>query len=57
MITKQEIRTNYIEQISIKCDTTKIKYYQISKNYCKLPVNCMAMITKQQIRTNTIKRN
>ena len=34
------------EEISIKNDAKKIKYYQISKNYCKLLANSLAMITK-----------
>ena len=32
MTTKNEIRNNYIEKISMESDTKKIKYYQISKN-------------------------
>ena len=31
MITKQQIRINYIEEISIKSEAKKVKYYQISK--------------------------
>ena len=31
MITKQQIRTNYIEEIIMKSDAKKMKYYQISK--------------------------
>ena len=30
-IKQQQIRTNYIEEISIKSDAKKMKYYQISK--------------------------
>ena len=51
MITKQQIRINYQEEISIKSDAKKIKYYQFSKKNYKLSINSMAMITKQQIRT------
>ena len=36
----------YIEEISIKRDAKKIKYYQISKNYCKLLANSLAMIAQ-----------
>ena len=32
MITKQQIRINYLKQISIKIDAKPIKYYQIPKN-------------------------
>ena len=31
MSTKKQLRINYIQQISIKSDVKKIKYYQISK--------------------------
>ena len=31
MITKQQIRINYIEEISVKSDAKKKKYYHISK--------------------------
>ena len=31
IITKQQITISYIEEISIKSDAKKIKYYQISK--------------------------
>ena len=46
-----QIRVNYIEEINIKIDAKKIKYYQISKiiialYYCKLSVNSLAMITQ-----------
>ena len=33
MITKQQIGINYIEEIRIKCDAKKIKYYKISKTF------------------------
>ena len=39
-------RLNYIEEISIKSDAKKIKYYQISKNYCNLSVNSLTMVTQ-----------
>ena len=29
MIKTQQIRINYIDEISIKCERKKIKYYQI----------------------------
>ena len=35
-----------IEEISIGNDAKKIKYYQISKNYCKLSANSLAIITR-----------
>ena len=28
MIAKQQIRINYVEEISLKCDAKKIKYYE-----------------------------
>ena len=31
MITKQQIRINYMEEISLKSDAKKIKYYHISR--------------------------
>ena len=31
MITKQQIRNDYINKITLKTDEKKIKYYQISK--------------------------
>ena len=34
MSKQQQSRINYIEEISIKSNAKKIKYYQISKNYC-----------------------
>ena len=46
IIKQQQIRINYIEEISIKSDAKKIKYYQISKNDCKLSANSLAMITQ-----------
>ena len=36
---------NCIEEINIKSDVKKIKY-QISKSYCKLLANSLAMITQ-----------
>ena len=35
----------YIEKVSIKSDA-KVKYYQISKNYCELSANSLPMITQ-----------
>ena len=35
-----------IEEINIGNDAKKIKYYQISKNYCKLSANSLAIITR-----------
>ena len=35
-----------MEEISIKSDAKKIKYYQISKNYCKISANSLAMMTQ-----------
>ena len=35
MITKQQIRINYIEEISIKSEGKKVKYYQMSKKLYK----------------------
>ena len=46
MPKQKQIRINYIQEISIKNDAKKIKYYQISKNYCKLLANSLAMITQ-----------
>ena len=34
------------KKLAIKNDAKKIKYYQISKNYCKLLANFLAMITQ-----------
>ena len=34
MSKQQQSRINYIEEISIKSNAKKIKYYQISKDYC-----------------------
>ena len=46
MSKKQQIRSNYIEEISIKNDAKTIKYYQGSKNYSKLLANSLTMITQ-----------
>ena len=46
IMSKQEIiRINYREEIRMKSDAKKIKYYQISKNLCNLSANSLAMIT------------
>ena len=37
--SQNQQRINYIEEINIKSDGKKIKYYQIWKNYCKLSAN------------------
>ena len=55
MIKKQQLRIYYIEEISIKNDAKNIKYYEISKSYCKFSANSLAMLTKEQIRINYIK--
>ena len=46
---KQQIRINYIEKISMKSDDKNTKLYQISKSYCKVSANSLAINTKQQI--------
>ena len=35
VITKQQIRINYLKQISLKIDAKEIKYYQVPKNLLK----------------------
>ena len=47
MITKQQIRINYIKDITFKSDAKEHKYYQISKKLFKLSANPLAMFTKQ----------
>ena len=47
MITKHQIRINYLKQISIKSDAKKIKYYQIPKKLFEHFANSLAMITTQ----------
>ena len=54
MSTKQQLRINYIPQISTKSDVKKIKHYHTSKNNCKLSANSLAMIKKHEIRINYI---
>ena len=36
MTTKQEIRITYMEKISIKSDSKKNQYYQISKKFLQV---------------------
>ena len=42
----QQIRINDIKIIRMNSDAKKMKYYHISKNYSKLLVNFLAMITQ-----------
>ena len=54
---KKKITTNYIKEVSIKRHAKKIRYYQISKNYCKLLANSLAMITQfLQMNINEISK-
>ena len=51
IIKQPQIRTNYIEEISIKSDVKKMKDYQISKiiialYYCKVSASSLALITQ-----------
>ena len=46
MSKEKQIRIYYIEEIRIKSDAKKTKYYQISKNLCNFSVNSLAMITR-----------
>ena len=51
ILKQKEIRINYMEEISIKSDTKKIKDSQISKiiitlYYCRLFANSLSMITQ-----------
>ena len=55
MITKQQIRINYIEKIRIKSDAKKIKNIRYQKTYCKLPANSLTLTRKQQITINYIE--
>ena len=55
IITKQKIRINYIEKISVKIDAKKTKYDQILKSYCQVSTNSLGMITKQKLRINYIE--
>ena len=56
MIAKQKIRISYIEKISMKHDSKKIKYYEIGESYCKISANSVAIIPKQEIRITYIKK-
>ena len=52
-ITKQEeLIINYQEEISIKSHAKKIKYYQISKMFCKLSANDTILINKYQWKSD-----
>ena len=46
MLKQQQIIINHIEEISIKKDAKKIKYYQISQNYFKILANSPVIITQ-----------
>ena len=55
MITKQQIRVNYLKQISYKSGAKEIKYYQLSKKLLEHFGNSLAMIRTQQIVINYIE--
>ena len=53
MTINQQIRSNYIEEISIKSDAKKKKkIISHQKSYCKHSANSLTMIAKQKIRIN-----
>ena len=55
MITKQQIRTNYIEKISIKHGAKKTNYYQISKTFLEAFGQLSGHDHKKNIRINCIE--
>ena len=55
MIKSKQFKINCIEDISIKSDAKKIKFYQVLKTFLLGLANPFAMITKQQIRINYIE--
>ena len=53
MTINQQIRSDYIEEISIKSDAKKKKKNNSQqKSYCKHSPNSLTMIAKQRIRIN-----
>ena len=56
MITKQQIRINYIKEISIKLTQKRKNIVRYLINYSNLSANSLAMITKQQFKINYIEQ-
>ena len=46
MITKPQIRFNYVKEISVKMTQKRANIIRYQKNYCNLLANALAMIRK-----------